>query len=155
MKTSEEILERFLSAESADFFTAQRSVLMGALPYEMAKPHLDQSYVQQIEDGTLPDEEKWEENFVAKEQILELIPILYKALQTGNGAIVAEGLLYMKACVWMDDDKLYSEIEPMYQEDNLDLGKSIIDKIATHYGHKPSIEDVAFEEIPAEESKDD
>jgi len=150
MKTSEQILERYLSQDSVDFFSAQRRALLGMLPFEMAKPYLDPSFVKATEDGTLPEEEKWIEGHDINKQILAVIPSVYKALYAGDEVSVSEGLLYLNAWIWAIDEEFHSVIAPLYDTDVTDEGKALLDGIAEHFGYVPFIEDVDYEEVPGE-----
>ena len=155
MKTNEEILARYLSPESVDIFGAQRIALLCMLPFEMAKPYLHPDYVKASEDDSLPEDEAWRESVDIKEQILVFMPLAYESLKQGNEMETLEGLLYLKSWIWAVDEEFHDEIAPMFEEDFLDQGKGIIDKIANHLGYIPVIQDVDFEEVPEEESKDE
>jgi len=151
MKTNEQILERYLSPDSVDIFNAQRISLLCMLPYLMAKPYLEASYVTAYEDGSLPEEERWIEGVDINKQILDFLPDAYKALEVTNEMECLEGLLYLKSWIWAVDEEFHGVIEPLFEEDLLDKGKSILDAISTHFGYSPTIQDIDFEEIPKEE----
>lgn len=157
-RTNEEILERYLSDESEDMLGAQRLALLCLLPFEMAKPYLTPSYVKAHEDGTLPEDELWGgSNFDAKENILAFLPDIYKMFndRTTPEASLVEGLLHLKALVWVVDGDFHEELESLFVGDPQDEGKIILDKIASHFGYTPIIEDVAFEEVPEEAKSED
>jgi hypothetical protein len=152
MKTSEEILERYLSEESADFYGSQRLALLCLLPFEMAKPYLTPAYVKEHEEGTLPEDEQWEgEKFDAKANILAFLPDIYKWINspTTSIATLQEALLHLKALVWVVDEPFHDTLEPLYIGDPQDEGKIILDKISEHFGYVPTIQDTDFEEVPA------
>jgi len=154
MKTNDEILARYLSDDSVDFFSAQRLALLCMLPFDMAKTYLEASYVTASEDGTLPEEEKWVENFDIKKQITDLLPSLHTALNKGDNMYVLEGILYLKAWIWAIDEEFHTEIEPYFEPGAIeDYGKELLNKISNHFGYKPTIEDIAFEEV--EENKEE
>ena len=148
MKTNEEILARYSSDESDDFFGAQKSALLCMLPLEIAAPYLNPAYVEASKDGSLPEDERWVENFDVKEQVLEVIPDLYEAIKLGDMMHAVEGLLYLKAWIWATDTEFHDVIHPMYEGPVDDSGsKDLTDLIAKHYNYQPTIEDVDFEEI--------
>jgi hypothetical protein len=153
MKTSKEILERYLSEESADLFNAQRLGLLCLLPFDMAKPYLSDDYIHAQESGMLPEDETWEgENFKPTSAILLYIPGIYEMFEnkSTSPATIMESLLYLKALVWVVDEPFHDELAPLYLGDPQDEGKIILDKVAKHFGWTPTIEDCDFEEIPSE-----
>ena len=150
MKNNQEILERYLSAESADIFNAQRLALLCLLPFDMAKPYLAKDYIEDYESGNLPDDEGWEgENFDPKANILLIIPELYRAFGNKSTAIanLAESLLHLRSLLWVVDEPFLNEIDHLFVGDPQDEGKLILDKVAFHFGWTPPIDDVEFEEI--------
>jgi hypothetical protein len=119
----------------------------------MAKPYLSPDYIQAQESGMLPDDETWEgENYNPKAAMFLLIPTIYDMFgkQTSQPAQIMEGLLYLKALVWVQDEQFHDELASLYVGDPEDEGKIILDKIAFHFGWTPTIEDIDFEEIPAQ-----
>lgn len=153
MKTSKEILERYLSEESADVFNAQRLALLCLLPFEMAKPYLSDDYIQAQETGMLPEDETWEgENFNPKSNILLFIPSIYELFEnkSTSPAAIMESLLYLKSLIWVVDEPFHDELASLYLGDPQDEGKLLLDKVAKHFGWTPTVEDCEFEEIPSE-----
>ncbi len=146
MKTNEQILERYLSQESVDFFGTQRQILLCLLPYKMAKPYLDENYVMQHDNDTLPEDERWLEDADVKQQILDFLPGMYAFVYKGDTVSVTQGMAALKAWLWVYDepflDELLSEIN-----DHCD-DRDILQMISTHIGYTPIIEDIAFEELP-------
>ena len=147
MKTPEQILERYLSPVSRDFFTAQRAVLLTLLPFKMAKPFLDSGYVEQHENGTLPEDELWLDNVDAKEQMMNFFPEMYKIVGTEDTVSILKGFLCIKTWMWILDDEFYDSMELAFDDGLMNNKDFVLKKIANHFGYKPSIEDIEFEEI--------
>lgn len=149
MKTNEEILERYLSPETIDTFNIQRDILVSLMPFEMAKPYLDPDYVQHYQD--LPDDEKWDENFRADEQILIFLPVVYKVIRTDNIPEITKALLALKTLIWVADNTYYEEIASFFSESDLSNVDDFVYRVSKHFNYVPIIEDIAFEEIPKDE----
>jgi hypothetical protein len=147
MKTPEQILERYLSPASRDFFNAQRTVLMTLLPFKMAKPFLDPGYVEEAEKGSLPEDELWIEDIDPKEQLMKFFPEMHKIVGTEDTVSIIKGFLCIKTWIWVIDDQFFDHMELSFDESLLDNKDYILKKIADHYGYKPTIEDIEFEEI--------
>lgn len=158
MKTHDEILERYLSEESADAFSAQKLALLCLLPYEMAKPHLTPEYVNAADAGTLSEEEQWQEGLDPKESILSTLPEFYKAisnLDTVNMFLLMEAFLHIKALVWVLDESVHDEISELYVGDPAETSKQILDRVSTLVGYIPYIEDADFEEVTTETAEEE
>lgn len=147
MKTPEQILERYLSPVSRDFFVAQRSILLTLLPFSMAKPFLDAGYVDEHENGSLPEDELWLENIDVKEQIMKFFPEMYKIVGTEDTVSIIKGFLCLKTWIWVLDDEFYEEMEFSFEEGLMNNKDSVLKKIANRFGYTPVIEDIEFEEI--------
>jgi len=152
VRTNEEILERHASEDSFDIFNAQRTALLCMLPYEIAKPHLDPVYVQKHEDGTLQDDEKWKEGWDVKDQIIDYLPHMYKAMRAHNDFEISVGVCYLRIWVWTEDSSFYDVIDHMFESEMLDAGL-LTNAIAKHYGYEDSITDIPFEEINTDEDE--
>ena len=148
MKTNEEILERFLSPLSADFFNAQRTVLINLLPFDMAKPYLDENYVSEHEAGTLPEDERWEESNDPKTLLMEHLAEMHKLIRSGDEMRLSSGLQWLKGLLWVVDADFYDRIHVLFGKDEVSMVDSSLKEISDHFGYKPIIEDVEFEEIP-------
>jgi hypothetical protein len=148
MKTKDEVLERFLSPDSQDFFNCQRSILINFLSFEMAKTYLDPGYIQAFEEGTLPEDEMWEEDVDPKEKLMEFLPEMYKVLYKGDEMHLTQGLYVIKTLIWMLDDKFSETMEEYFDEDMADQADFILTETSKHFGYKPHVEDIEFEEIP-------
>jgi len=156
MKTNQEILDRYLSNEVDDLFEAQKTALICMLPYDMAKPYLDDVYRQQHEDGTLPEGERWTDEWDLKGQILDFLPQIYKTLATGDDFNTSIGLLYIKTWIWAEDESFFDIVEPLYDKlaKRSDI-KELLDIISKHYGYEESVTDIPFEELPAKNIESD
>jgi hypothetical protein len=149
MKTNEQILERHNSEDSLDFFNTQRQLLLCVLPYKMAKPYLDENYVMEHDNDTLPEDERWKEDTDLKEQLMTFMPGLDKAIHRGSTVDIVQGFLALRTWLWVLEDELYPEIEQqLLSGDSPNEAEDLFKKIANHLGYKPVIEDVEFEEIP-------
>lgn len=151
MKTQEEILERYNSAESEDMWGTQRLDLISLMTYENAKPHLTPDYIKSIEDGTCPEYEKWT-TLDVKAQIIDYLPFAYEKARTGRGLSAERSMHHYRTWIWAEDDDFYYEILP-FIDDYDDYGIKALDMIAKHYGYKEKsdgTETVEFEEIPKE-----
>lgn len=144
-KTTEQIIERIASPETIDFFNIQRNILITFLPYELAKPYLDDSYVENYD--SLPKDEKWKDED-PQTKLMEFLPLVYKETSRSNFIEMRQALLVLKVLVWLLDDEFYSEIEPFYSKFDLDDADDVLKKVSNHFGYKPIIEDIPFEEIP-------
>lgn len=150
MKTNEQILERHNSDESIDIFNIQRDILLSLLPFEMAKPYLDGKYVQGYDD--LPEDEKWNENFRADEQILIFLPVVHKLISSNNTLEITKALLGLKALIWVADEEFHNNyLAPFYEQFDLNNVDDFVDTISKHFNYVPIIENIAFEEIPNED----
>jgi hypothetical protein len=149
MKTHEEILERYKSNDSIDFFNMQRNILLSLRPFELAKPYLDANYVQGYND--LPEGEKWYENFRADEQILIFLPVVHKLISKDNPIETTKALLALKSLVWVADETFYNEIASFYEEMDLSNVDAFVNKVSKHFNYVPIIEDIEFEEIPKDD----
>lgn len=146
MKTNEEILERYKSLETIDVFNTQKDLLLSLLPFEMAKPYLDANYVATYDD--LPEDEKWEENFNAGEQLMLFLPLMHKLISHDNFVEIRKGLLALKTFIWVADEEFYNTIEHYFNALTLDEVDEMLTKVNSHFGYTPIIEDIPFEEIP-------
>ncbi len=146
MKTNEEILERYKSPDTIDVFNIQKDLLLTLLPFEMAKPYLDANYVAGYDD--LPEDEKWDDNFDAGEQLMLFLPLMHKLVSKDNFVEIRKGLLAMRTFIWVADEAFYNEIESFFYSFNLDDLDDVLKKISNHFGYTPIIEDIPFEEIP-------
>lgn len=147
MKTPEQILERYLSPVSRDFFTAQRSVLLTLLPFRLARPFLDEGYVEEYDKGSLPTDELWLENIDVNDQVMRFLPHMFRIVGTEDTVSILRGFLSLKSWIWALDDQFYDDME-LYFDDGLINNKDfILKEIANHFGYKPSVEDIEFEEI--------
>lgn len=148
MKTNEEILARHNSDESIDVFNIQRDILLSLLPFEMAKDYLDKSYVQGYEE--LPEEEKWEDNFRADEQIMFMLPLAHKIITTSNIMEITRCLLALKALIWVADEAFHDKIATFYDQFDLNNVDVLVEDISKHFKYEPTIQNIDFEEIPNE-----
>jgi hypothetical protein len=149
MKTNEQILERYLSQESVDFFGTQRQLLLCLLPYKLAKPYLDENYVMQHDNDTLPEDERWLEGGDLKKQLMDFMPGLDKAIHKGASGDIVQGFLALRVWLWVMEDEIYPEIEKDLNGELLaDQKEDLFKRIANHIGYKPIVEDIAFEELP-------
>jgi hypothetical protein len=146
MKTNEEILERYNSPEVIDVFNIQKDLLLTLLPFELAKPYLDANYVASYDD--LPEDEKWDDNFNAGEQLMLFLPLMHKLVSKDNFVEIRKGLLAMRTFIWVADEAFFNEIDPFFQSYNLDDLDDVLKKVSNHFGYTPIIEDIPFEEIP-------
>lgn len=146
MKTNEQILERLNDPEIIDFFDIQKNILVAFLPFELAKPYLNQAYVDNYDE--LSDDEKWTESNDPIDSIIKIMPDIHTLMGRDNFMETKKGLLVLKALIWLDSDELYTQVEHYFMEPtiaNMDEGLKVI---AKHYGYVPVIEDIDFEEIP-------
>lgn len=146
MKTNEEILERYKSPETIDVFNIQKDLLLTLLPFELAKPYLDANYVATYDD--LPEDEKWEDNFNAEEQLMLFLPLMHKLVSNSNFIEIRKGLLAVRTFIWVIDDKFFNEIDHFFISHDLNDLDDFLKKVSNHFGYTPIIEDVEFEEIP-------
>lgn len=150
MKTNEQILERYNSPETTDVFNIQKDILLSLLPFEAAKPYLDEKYVQGYDE--LPEDEKWDENFNASEQIMILLPLVHKLITRNNTMEITRALLALKSLIWAADEPFHDEIASFYDQFDLNNVDTFVDKISNYFNYVPIIQDIPFEEIPNEEN---
>lgn len=146
MKTNEEILERYKSPETIDLFNVQKDILLTLLPYEMAKDYLDANYVATYDD--LPDDEKWEDNFNAGEQLMLFLPLMHKLVSNANFVEIRKGLLAMRTFIWVIDEEFFNEVDSFFASHDLNDLDDFLKKVSNHFGYTPTIENIEFEEIP-------
>lgn len=132
MRTRDEILNRFNTVN--DFFGTQQGDLLSFLPYEDAKPHLNDDYVAKVEAG----QEVWTPLTDPKKEILEYLGFAYQKAEDQRGLSAIRSMLHFKAWIWLDDEDFYNEIMLDMENGYDDYGKGILDKIAAHYGYKRS-----------------
>jgi hypothetical protein len=149
MKTNEQILERYNSDDSIDFFGTQKQILLCVLPYKLAKPFLDENYVMEHDNDTLPEDERWVEGGDLKKQLMDFMPGLDIAIHKGASVDIVQGFLALRSWLWIMEDEIYPEIEKDLKGELLpEQREDLFKKIATHIGYKPIIENIEFEEIP-------
>jgi predicted HAD superfamily phosphohydrolase len=112
----------------------------------MAKPYIDANYVATYDD--LPEDEKWEENFNAGEQLMLFLPLMHKLISHDNFVEIRKGLLALKTFIWVADEEFYNTIEHYFNALTLDEVDEMLIKVNSHFGYTPIIEDIPFEEIP-------
>lgn len=150
MRTNEQILERHQSEESEDFFNIQRSILLCLLPFELAKPYLQEEYVKGHEDGSLPEDERWNEDIDVKAQMMTFMPDLQNFIYKGDTSGIVQGFLALRVWLWVIDEDFYDEVKDELINTVEESPEDLFRKISRHIGFSPAIEDIAFEEIPNE-----
>lgn len=130
MRTQEEILERFKTAD--DMFDTQRGDIIAYMEFENVKPFLKEEYVRKVESG----EETWTVASVtdAKEKILDYLDFAYDKAKNQRGLSAARSMEHFKTWIWLEDETFYNEIFPLL-ENYTDYGIPALDKIAEHYGY--------------------
>jgi hypothetical protein len=112
----------------------------------MAKPYLDDNYVSGYDD--LPEDEKWDDNFNASEQLMIFLPLMHKLVSKNNFVEIRKGLLAIRSFIWVIDEEFFNEVDPFFASHDLDDLDDFIKKVSNHFGYTPIIEDIAFEELP-------
>lgn len=151
MKNNDEILERYLSDKSADFFGVQRQTLLALLPYKMAKPYLDSNYVMEHDNYELPEDEYWKDDTNAKDQLMSFMPVFYTYVHKGDVPNVVQGFLAIKVWLWVIDDGFYEEVESELINTVNESPEDLYYRVAKHIGYTPIIENIEFEELPKTE----
>jgi predicted HAD superfamily phosphohydrolase len=134
MKTNEEILERYNSPETIDLFNIQKDLLLTLLPFELAKPYLDANYVASYDD--LPEDEKWEDNFNAGEQLMLFLPLLHKLVSNSNFVEIRKGLLAVRTFIWVIDEEFFNEVDPFFSSHDLNDLDDFLKKVSKHFGYE-------------------
>jgi predicted HAD superfamily phosphohydrolase len=112
----------------------------------LAKPYLDANYVASYND--LPEDEKWEDNFNAGEQLMLFLPLLHKLVSNSNFVEIRKGLLAVRTFIWVIDEEFFNEVDPFFSSHDLNDLDDFLKKVSKHFGYTPIIEDIEFEEIP-------
>lgn len=129
VRTQEEIKKRFKEAD--DMFGTQQNDLIDYMTFETAKEFLKDEYVKDIESG----QKKWDQSVNPKKEILNYLDFAYGKAENERGLSAGRSMLHFKTWIWLDDDKLYNELEN--QIDNYyGYGIPVLDKISNHYNFK-------------------
>ncbi len=130
-RTIEEIVTRINDRKYHDFLGTQGSDLVGALPYEAAKPFLNDEFIKKHEAG----EEKWEPTTDFKKEILEYLPFAFGKAWDERGISAERSLYHLKTWIWLDgNDAFYEKVLP-FIENYTDYGLPALRMIAEEYGY--------------------
>lgn len=122
IRTQDQILERF--NQSDDFMGIQAGDLIEYMDYEVAKPHLKQEYIQDVESG----KEAWQKRTDPLQEIVDYLPFAFEKAHGQRGLSAARSMLHMKTWIWLCDDEFYKQIVDSI-DNYCDYGLPVLEEI--------------------------
>ena len=126
MKTTQEILARIAEIEADDMFGFQKGDLLAFLPYDVAKPFLNEEMTQ----------DKWativrpQTKEAAVGEMLNYMPFAWEKANDCRGISACRSVEHMKAWLWLAGDDLYDKLDDLYEF----YGKPCLAVICEKYG---------------------
>lgn len=128
-RTQEEILKRFNKVD--DIFGTQKGDLIACMPFDAARPFLNEEYVEEVEQG----KETWEQSTDPVKEILDYLPFAYGKAEGERGLSANRSILHMITWIWLTgDEEFYEKVNKEWETNYHSYGIDILDMISEKYG---------------------
>jgi hypothetical protein len=139
MKSIKEIKDKIKTGFEHDVFGFGVDDLIEALPFEVAKEYLHESFLNKS-----TAEEEWEALRLKtdddiKGKMFDYLSFAWDKADGCRGLSADRSIRHFAAWAWLIDDELYSKIEDMYENDYAPYGKPILTFIGDKLGYQKKI----------------
>lgn len=136
MKNVDTIKQKISEGFEHDVFGFGVDDLIEALPFEVAKEYLHESFLNKS-----TAEEEWEAlrlktDNVVKDKMFDYLSFAWDKADGCRGLSADRSIRHFAAWAWLIDDELYNKIEDMYENDYAPYGTPILTYLSNELGYE-------------------